>query len=69
MVVDPKRRGSAQAKGLRPQVKLLDADNQEIKLAGSDQLVNITFQICCIITVRDGQEVGVGEVLARIPQE
>jgi DNA-directed RNA polymerase subunit beta' len=31
--------------------------------------VNITFQIGCIITVRDGQDVGVGEVLARIPQE
>lgn len=69
VVIDPKRRGSAQAKGLRPQVKLLDAGSQEIKLAGSDQSVNITFQIGCIITVRDGQEVGVGEVLARIPQE
>jgi DNA-directed RNA polymerase subunit beta' len=31
--------------------------------------VNITFQISSIITVRDGQEVGVGEVLSRIPQE
>jgi len=69
VVVDPKRRGSIQAKGLRPQVKLLDENSQEIKLAGSDQLVNITFQIGCIITVRDGQDVGVGEVLARIPQE
>jgi len=69
VVVDPKRRGSAQAKGLRPQVKLLDANGKEIKLAGSDQPVNITFQIGCIITVRDGQDVGVGEVLARIPQE
>src|SRR6185436_15198023 len=69
VVVDPKRRGSVQAKGLRPQVKLLDESGTEIKMAGSDQPVNITFQIGCIITVRDGQEVGVGEVLARIPQE
>ncbi|MBI4194972.1 MAG: DNA-directed RNA polymerase subunit beta', partial [Betaproteobacteria bacterium] len=69
VVVDPKRRGSIQAKGLRPQVKLLDAHGNEIKIAGSDQPVNITFQIGSIITVRDGQEVGVGEVLARIPQE
>jgi DNA-directed RNA polymerase subunit beta' len=69
VVVDPKRRGSVQAKGLRPQVKLLDAQGHEIKMAGSDQPVNITFQIGSIITVRDGQEVGVGEVLARIPQE
>jgi DNA-directed RNA polymerase subunit beta' len=69
VVVDPKRRGSVQAKGLRPQVKLLDASGNEIKMAGSDQPVNITFQIGSIITVRDGQDVGVGEVLARIPQE
>jgi DNA-directed RNA polymerase subunit beta' len=69
VVVDPKRRGSVQAKGLRPQVKLLDAEGSEIKMAGSDQSVNITFQIGSIITVRDGQDVGVGEVLARIPQE
>ncbi|MBI1965828.1 MAG: DNA-directed RNA polymerase subunit beta' [Betaproteobacteria bacterium] len=69
VVVDPKRRGSIQAKGLRPQVKLLDERGAEIKMAGSDQPVNITFQIGSIITVRDGQEAGVGEVLARIPQE
>ncbi|MBI3938703.1 MAG: DNA-directed RNA polymerase subunit beta' [Betaproteobacteria bacterium] len=69
VVVDPKRRGGIQAKGLRPQVKLTDERGQEIKMAGSEQPVNITFQIGSIITVRDGQEVGVGEVLARIPQE
>jgi len=69
VVVDPKRRGSIQARGLRPQVKLLDEGGSEIKIAGSDQPVNITFQIGSIITVRDDQQVGVGEVLARIPQE
>jgi DNA-directed RNA polymerase subunit beta' len=69
VVVDPKRRGTAQAKGLRPQVKLLDATGSEVKIAGTDLPVNITFQIGCIITVKDGQEVSVGEVLARIPQE
>jgi DNA-directed RNA polymerase subunit beta' len=69
VVVDPKRRGSVQARGLRPQVKLLDESGNEIKIAGSDQPVNITFQMGSIITVRDDQQVGVGEVLARIPQE
>ncbi len=69
VVVDPKRRGSIQARGLRPQVKLLDERGGEIRMAGSDQSVNITFQIGSIITVRDGQDVSVGEVLARIPQE
>jgi DNA-directed RNA polymerase subunit beta' len=68
VVIDPKQR-AGQSKGLRPQVKLLDESGNEVKIAGTDTLVNITFQIGCIITVKDGQEVGVGEVLARIPQE
>lgn len=69
VVIDPKRRAGAVSKGLRPQVKLLDAKGQEIKLTGTEQLVNITFQVGAIITVKNGQQVGVGEVLARIPQE
>jgi DNA-directed RNA polymerase subunit beta' len=68
VVIDPKQR-AGQTKGLRPQVKLLDANGQEVKVTGGEQSVNITFQLGCIITVKDGQEVGVGEVLARIPQE
>jgi DNA-directed RNA polymerase subunit beta' len=40
-----------------------------VKLAGSDTPVNITFQLGSIITVKDAQDVAVGEVLARIPQE
>src|SRR5213075_2617174 len=43
----------------------------EVKLAGSvsDAPVNYTFQIGAIITVKNGQKVNVGDVLARIPQE
>ncbi|OZA36535.1 MAG: DNA-directed RNA polymerase subunit beta', partial [Hydrogenophilales bacterium 17-64-34] len=68
VVIDPKRK-STSAKGVRPQVKLLDESGKEIKIAGTDTLVNITFQIGSIITVKDGQNVAVGDVLARIPQE
>ncbi len=69
VVIDPKRRSVTQSKGLRPLVKFLDDEGNEIKIVGSNQPVSITFQIGCIITVRDGQQVTVGEVLARIPQE
>ncbi|BEV09105.1 MULTISPECIES: DNA-directed RNA polymerase subunit beta' [unclassified Methylophilus] len=68
VVIDPKQRAGS-TKGLRPQVKLLDANGVEVKIAGTETPVNVTFQLGCIITVKDGQEVGVGEVLARIPQE
>jgi len=69
VVIDPKRRGTAQAKGLRPQIKLLDEKGEEVKIHNSDLSVNITFQVGAIISVKDGQEVNVGDVLARIPQE
>ncbi len=69
VVIDPKRRGTAQSKGVRPLVKFLDDEGNEVKIAGNDLPVSITFQIGSIITVRDGQQVSVGEVLARIPQE
>lgn len=69
VVIDPKRGGKAQSKGLRPQVKLLDENGQEVKMHGTEQAVAITFQVGSIITVADGQQVGVGDVLAKIPQE
>ena len=69
IVIDPKRRGVATGKGLRPQVRLMAPDGSEVKVAGTETPVSITFQIGAIITVKDGQEVGVGEVLARIPLE
>jgi DNA-directed RNA polymerase subunit beta' len=67
VVIDPKRRGSA--KVVRPQVKLIDANNQEVKIPGTDHSVTIGFQVGALIQVRDGQDVGPGEVLARIPSK
>jgi DNA-directed RNA polymerase subunit beta' len=68
VVIDPKRRAAA-GKGLRPQVKLLNEAGEEIKIAGTDHPITITFQVGSLITVKDGQQVQVGEVLARVPQE
>jgi DNA-directed RNA polymerase subunit beta' len=67
VVIDPKRRGSA--KVVRPQVKLIDASGAEVKIPGTDHAVTIGFQVGALIQVRDGQDVGPGEVLARIPIE
>jgi len=68
VVIDPKRRSTA-VKGLRPQVKLLNDQGEDVKIAGTDHPVNITFHVGSLLTVKDGQKVSVGEVLARIPQE
>jgi DNA-directed RNA polymerase subunit beta' len=67
VVIDPKRRGAA--KVIRPQVKLIDAAGKEVKIPGTDHSVTIGFQIGSLIQVRDGMDVGPGEVLARIPVE
>ncbi len=67
VVIDPKRRGSA--KVVRPLVKLIDAAGNEVKIPGTDHAVAIGFQVGALIQVRDGQDVGPGEVLARIPVE
>lgn len=69
VVIDNKRGGKASAKGLRPVVKLLDEQGQEVRVHGSDLPVSIAFQVGSIISVTDGQQVGVGDVLARMPQE
>jgi len=67
VVIDPKHRGSA--KVIRPQVKLIDAAGNEVKIPGTDHSVTIGFQVGALVQVRDGQDVGPGEVLARIPIE
>jgi len=67
VVIDPKRRGAT--KVVRPQVKLIDAAGKEVKIPGTDHSVTIGFQVGSLIQVRDGQDVGPGEVLARIPVE
>ncbi|MGB5108417.1 MAG: DNA-directed RNA polymerase subunit beta' [Formosimonas sp.] len=69
VAIDPKRRGSSTSKTVRPQVKLINAAGEEVKIPGTEHPVTIGFQVGALIMVRDGQEVGKGEVLARIPME
>ena len=68
VVIDAKRRSTA-SKGVKPVVKLINEAGQEVKIAGTEHPVTIAFQVGALITVKDGQDVAVGEVLARIPQE
>jgi DNA-directed RNA polymerase subunit beta' len=69
VVIDAKRGSSTLAKGARPQVKLIDDSGEEVRIAGTEHAVAITFQVGSIIAVKDGQRIDVGEILARIPQE
>lgn len=68
VVIDGKRRSATQSKLLRPLVKLLDENGEEVKMPGGDAPVSMAFPVGAVITVREGQEIGKGDVLARIPQ-
>jgi DNA-directed RNA polymerase subunit beta' len=69
VVIDAKRRTTAAGKGQRPSVKLINEAGDEVLIPATDHAVNISFPVGAVIAVRDGQQVQVGEVLARIPQE
>jgi DNA-directed RNA polymerase subunit beta' len=68
VVIDGKRRSAAN-KGVRPMINLVDAKGNDVMIAGTEHPVNIGLQVGALITVKDGQKVEVGEVLARIPIE
>ncbi|MBK8817107.1 MAG: DNA-directed RNA polymerase subunit beta' [Methylococcaceae bacterium] len=68
VVTDPKQRGSA-GKELRPMVKLLDHEGNSIYLPGTEIPAQYFLPTGAIVGIKDGGEVKIGDVLARIPQE
>jgi DNA-directed RNA polymerase subunit beta' len=68
VIIDPKQRGSV-GKELRPMVKLVDADGNDLKIPETDIPANYFLPAGAIVNMKDGDEVGVGDVVARIPQE
>ncbi|MEX2353065.1 MAG: DNA-directed RNA polymerase subunit beta', partial [Gammaproteobacteria bacterium] len=68
IILDPKQRPS-HAKDMRPVVKLVDGKGKELKIPGTDNPAQYPLPPRAIITVGDGKEVKVGDVIARLPQE
>jgi len=68
IVTDPKQRGSA-GKEVRPMISLADGKGKELCLAGTEIPAHYFLQSGSIVQIHDGQDVNVGDVLARIPQE
>jgi DNA-directed RNA polymerase subunit beta' len=68
VVTDPKQRGT-QAKDLRPMVKLVDDKGEDLNIAGTDIPAHYYLPAGAIVQLKDGADVGVGDALARIPQE
>jgi DNA-directed RNA polymerase subunit beta' len=68
VVTDPKQRGSA-GKDVRPMISLVNKQGKELFLAGTEIPAHYFLQSGSIVQMQDGQDVNVGDVLARIPQE
>jgi len=67
-ILDGKDRPAA-GKDIRPMIKLLDANGNDVLHPGTDTPAQYLLPAKAIINIADGSEVGVGDVLARIPQE
>jgi DNA-directed RNA polymerase subunit beta' len=67
-VIDPKQRPAA-GKDIRPMVKLVDDKGKDLNIAGTDIPAHYYLPANAVVSVQDGAAVGVGDVLARIPQE
>jgi len=68
VIMDPKQRASS-AKDLRPTVKLVGEDGEDLKIPGTEQVAHYLLPAKALINVSDGKEVNIGEVIARLPQE
>jgi DNA-directed RNA polymerase subunit beta' len=68
VVTDPKQRGFA-GKELRPMIKLVDSKGNDVFLAGTNVPAQYYLPVGAVISLEDGASVGVGDVIARIPQE
>ena len=67
-ITDPKRRGS-QAKELRPIVRIVDAKGNDLTIPNTDLPAQYLLPPRSIVNLQDGAAVGVGDVVAKIPQE
>src|SRR3982751_4517607 len=67
-ITDPKRRGSM-SKDLRPIVRIVDAKGKDLNIPGTDLPAQYLLPPRSIVNLQDGAAVGVGDVVAKIPQE
>jgi DNA-directed RNA polymerase subunit beta' len=68
VVMDPKQRGSL-GKDKRPMLKLVDEEGHDLCIAGTEIPAHYFLPANAIVSLEDGAEVAVGDVIARIPQE
>ena len=61
--------GRAGTKDVKPVIKLTDGRNRDLKLPGTDKVVQYSLPPGAILALENGDKVQTGDVIARIPQE
>jgi DNA-directed RNA polymerase subunit beta' len=59
----------AQSKDYRPMIKLVDDQGHDLYLAGTNVPASYFLPSGAILNIEDGKPVGIGDTIARIPQE
>ena len=67
-IIDVNERPSS-GKDLKPTITLVDAKGNELNLPNSNAPAHYALPSLAILNLSDGDEIGVGDVIARIPQE
>jgi DNA-directed RNA polymerase subunit beta' len=68
VILDPTQRSSV-GKELRPMVKLVNDQGQDVFIAGTDVPAQYFLSSQAIVNLEDGSQINVGDAIARIPQE
>ena len=69
VITDPKMRSAGKDKDLRPMVKLVDENGEDLCYAGTKISANYLLPAGATVGLQDEQKIAVGDVIARIPQE
>jgi len=67
-VIDPKDRPAA-GKDMRPMVKLVDSDGNDLLLPGTEVPAHYNLPANALLSMENNADVAIGDVVARIPQE
>ncbi len=67
-VIDPQERPAA-GKDIRPAIKLVDDNGEDLFLPGTDVVAQYFLPPHALVNLSDGARINVGDVVARIPQE
>ena len=67
-VIDPQERPAA-GKDIRPAIKLVDDNGEDLFLPGTDVVAQYFLPPHALVNLNDGARINIGDVVARIPQE